>query len=440
MRRVAVAAGLLAALIAIDISAHVWRRHYDLTAEQTLTLSSASQAVVASLDRRVHITSFVGRNDPARVPMTNLLSRYRRLDGRISFRVLDPADAPSEAQRLGVDPTAGGTAVVSGDEREIAPTPTEQDVTAALARLLRPGDPQVCITTGHGEPSIEDSSGAGYSELAVLLHERGYGVATVDLLGRPAISAKCAAVIVAAPAASPSPAALEALAGYLDDSGRALVLADPGGTADLTGLVQPYGMVFEKGLVLEGDEDLRFPGDPFRPIVREYRSAHPVVRRLPPTVLATAQGVLADAETSDGLTVSPLARTSELSYLERRPASPAFDEQEDLPGPIVVAAAADSSRNVDGDVIRSRVIAVGDGDFASNDLLGAGANREFVARSIDWLTLDEDIVSVEANIPSLRPIELTEARINYARLLGAGIVPALFLIGGATVWALRRGR
>lgn len=432
MRRLAVAAALLAALAAVDVAAHTWRRHYDLTAEQTLTLSAVTRSVVESLDRRVEITTFVRRDDPARVAMTNLLSRYRRLDRHISFRVLDPADAPSEAQRLGVDPVAGGTAVVAGDEREVAPTPTEQDVTAALARLLRPGDPKVCITTGHGETRK--------GELHDLLAQRGYTVETIDLLRSAEVPDDCAAVVVAGPTEQPSQAVISSLRGELDGDGRLLVLADPGGSADLSAITQRLGIVLEKGLVLEGSEAHRPPDDPFRPIVSEYRSAHPVVQRLAPTVFPTVQGVLADAGTRGGLTVTPLARTSELSFLERRPAEPRFDQNEDLRGPIVVAAAADSSSNRNGEVTRSRVIVVGDADFVSDEFLGAGANAAFVTRALDWLTLDEDIVSVEANIPALRPIELTEGRIAYARLLGAGVVPALFLLGGAITWAVRRGR
>lgn len=424
---------MLAALAAIDIGANAWRRHYDLTAEQTLTLSPATRSVIASLDRRVEITSFVRRNDPARVAMTNLLSRYRRLDRRISFRVLDPDEAPSEAERLGVDPVTGGTAVASGDDREIGPTPTEQDVTAALARLLRPGDPRVCLTAGHGEPR--------HGRLRDLLAERGYGVSDIDLLRDARVPDDCAVVVVAAPTTQPSPDAMAALGRRIERGGsRVLVLADPGGTADLSALSAPLGMVPEKGLVLEGNEANRLPDDPFRPIISEYRSAHPIVRRLPAIVLPTVQGVLADEGTREGLTVSALARTSVQSYLARRPGSPSFDENEDLPGPIVVAAAADMSENRDGRVVRTRMVVVGDGDFVSDDFLDVGANAAFVTRAIDWLALDDDIVAVEANIPALRPIALTEARITYARLLGAGIVPAFFLLGGAILWAIRRGR
>lgn len=432
MKRSLLAALLLLALAAVDIAAHQWRRQVDLTADQTLTLSSVTQDVVASLDRRVEITAFVRRDDPARIAMTNLLSRYRRLDRRISFRVLDPTEAPGEAQSLGVDPVAGGTAVVAGEERELAPTPTEQDTTAALARLIRDGDPLLCLTSGHGE--------ARNAALRDLLAQRGYGVRDIDLLRAAEVPDECSAVIVAGPKTQPSEAALDALEDELRGDGRLLVLADPGGTADLTPITSDLGIVLEKGLVLEGSADHRPPDDPFRPIVSEYRSAHPVVQRLAPTVLPTVQGVLAEAGTTGGVTVTPLARTSALSYLERRPASPRFDQNEDLPGPIVVAAAADASTNRGGKVIRSRVIVVGDADFVSDDFLDVGANATFVTRSVDWLTLDDDIVSVEANIAELRPIALTEARITYARLLGAVVVPGLFLLAGATLWALRRAR
>ena len=61
-------------------------------------------------------------------------------------------------------------------------------------------------------------------------------------------------------------------------------------------------------------------------------------------------------------------------------------------------------------------------------------------QAVDWLTLDEDLVSVSPNVPRLRGLELSDARTRYARLLTAGLVPMLFLLVGAMVWAIRRGR
>lgn len=438
-RRAVTLAVVLVVLVAVDLALHRSRRQWDLTAERSLTLSSQTEQVIDELDRRVRITAFVRRSDPARVPTASLLSQYRRAERRITFRILDPDDAPAEAQRLGIDPVYGGVVVESGGERQVAGTPSEQDVTAALARLVRDVDASVCVTTGHGERDVDDTTAQGLSSMRSLLADNGYRVREADLLREPEPPAGCDALVLASPAAPLGPAG-EAIGRWLDRGGRALVLADPGSRVDLSPVTSPYGMVLEKGLVLEGDPQRRFPEDPFRPIVDEYRSASPIVRRLPPTFFPGVQGVLAEDGTRGGLTVTSLARTSTTSYLERRPSEPRFDPAEDLAGPVVVAAAADRSENRGGRVLRTRVVVVGDADFASNAAVGEAGNGALVVRAVDWLTLQEDLVSVDTNIAALRPLALTEGRISYARLLAAGIVPALFLVLGALGWALRRSR
>ena len=44
------------------------------------------------------------------------------------------------------------------------------------------------------------------------------------------------------------------------------------------------------------------------------------------------------------------------------------------------------------------------------------------------------------NFPKVRELKLTSARSRYVLALTAGIVPGLFLIAGAMVWVVRRGR
>lgn len=79
-------------------------------------------------------------------------------------------------------------------------------------------------------------------------------------------------------------------------------------------------------------------------------------------------------------------------------------------------------------------------DWATNAYVGQAGNATLFVQAMDWLTLAEDLVSVSPNLPRLRALELTEGRARYARLLSAGVIPGLFLLTGALVWALRRGR
>jgi hypothetical protein len=131
--------------------------------------------------------------------------------------------------------------------------------------------------------------------------------------------------------------------------------------------------------------------------------------------------------------VSRLADTSPDSVLQRADGST-------VPGPITVAAAADLSAVRGQDIVRTRIIAVGDGDFVSNALLKEAGNSAFFIQAVDWLTLDENLVAVTANLASPRPLQLTDARRSYALFLSAGAVPGLFFLAGAMVWAVRRSR
>jgi ABC-type uncharacterized transport system involved in gliding motility auxiliary subunit len=438
-RRIFIALAGVAILVALDVAVHRLRRQIDLTSESSQTLTDETRAVVSKVRTRVNATVFFAREDGARVTAASLLLRYRRLNGNIDFRLLDPAQAPAEATRLKIDPIFGGIAVEQGGAVEIAKTPTEQDVTAALARLQRGKPSNVCLTRGHGESDPDSTLDDGFKFAVDILERNGYRPRGVDLLTRPEIPADCDALIIANPV-TPLGAAADALAAYLKDGGRAVLLLDPISTVDVEPLIQPFGMRIERGIVLEGDPQLRFPDDPTRPVIPFYRSANPIVNRLPPTFFPGAQAIIATDEKIGGLTFSELAQTSENSYLEREPLNPSFDERSDIRGPITVAAAIDKSANIGGEVLRTRIAVFGDSDFASNAYVGEAGNSTFFIRSLDWAVLEEDLVSVSANLPKLRPLELTEGRIAYARILLAGVIPGVFLLFGGAVWAVRRGR
>lgn len=421
----------VAALLAVTVWASSTHRFADLTEQNTLTLSGITRDVVGALHDDVSITAFIGREEAGRVETVTLLDRYARLSQHLDVDVVDPADNPGDVRRFGINPVLGGVVVQRADQVELAAGPTEQDITSALARLVRGRDVTVCITTGHGEVTIATR----------LLEIAGYEVQSIDLLATPSIPDGCAMVLLAGPRQSLGAAAGDALAKWIAADGKALVLADPVAPVD-PDVLQPWGLHLKRGVVFEGDPSSIVNGDEASPIVHSYSSAHPVVRGLPPTYFPGVQEVvIVDGPTHvPGLTVSRLADTSELSYLETDPLVPSFDPGVDSGGPITIAAAADRSR-VSGDKIaRSRVVVVGDVDFATSAFVNEAANGRFLLQAVGWLTLDDELIPLSSNLPKDRPLDLTDARVAYARALGVLMVPGLFLIGGGLVWAVRRRR
>ena len=439
-RPVAVAAVVAVVAVATGVVADLRPVQRDLTADATLTLSPETEDVLDALRRPVRITAFLDRADPTRVAAPTLLSRYRRRNHRITFRLREPSSAAGEARRLGVDPTFGGLALESGARVELAPAATEQDVTAALARLLRSGTAELCWATGHGEADPASSGAEGMSSAAARLRANRYAVRPVDLLTTPSVPRSCDALLLASPMA-PLGEASAGVSAYLSGGGRALVLLDPASSEALPELLSPYGIAVRRGLVLEGEPENRFRDDPLRPVVRDYRGGTSIVRRLPPTFFTAVQAVVVEPGVEPpGLAVTPLAATSRLSFLETTPQQLMFDPATDLPGPVTVAAAADLSRNLEGRVQRTRLVVVGDVDFATNAFVDEAANGQLLVRAVDWITEEESLVTVSANLGRVRPLQLTEGRLQYLRLLASGILPALFLVLGALVWAVRRGR
>ena len=418
----AVAAVLLTVLVAGRLRAEV-----DLTQDSSLTLTETTLDVLDAVDARVRVTAFLSRREPGRAEAAALLDRYQRANSRIGYRVLDPDDAPGELRRLGLDPALGGVALESDGRIERGPTVSEQDVTAGIARLVRDVEETACFTSGHGERPGSDVP-EGMSGLRSLLADNGYEVrdAGGSLDG-------CTVAVVAAPAADL--AGDDPLVPWLRDGGRALVLTDPESAASVDAVLRPFGLGIDRGIVLDTNEDGHVPGDPATPIVAAYRSGFPFVRRLPPTIYPGAQAVLVAANAPEGVAAAAVAATTSGGILQR-----GVGDDDVEASRLALVAASDRSRVVDGQVIRSRLVVTGDVDLLSNAFLDELGHRQLAVQAIDWLALDDDLVSVSANLARPRPLLLTPARVTYLRVLTAVVVPLAFLIVGIGVWTLRRSR
>ncbi len=436
-RRTAVALVALALVVGVvQWNLDDRRRLLDLTAEDSLTLTDETLDVLAALDVDVEITAFLRPDAPGRSEAAAVLDRYEDAEPRIRAAVVDPDAAPGEVSRLGVDPLVGGVALEAGDRIELVPAAIEQDLTLGLARLARGDLPTVCLSAGHGELDPEDRDPTGWSRAAGILSGNGYDLRVVDLLTASAVPDRCRVLLVVGPAAGLG-GAVDLLVEHLDGGGRLGVLLEPGFDGDLTDLLADEGIEVLGGLVAEGDPGSVFSGDATAPVVRRYGSGSPVVRNLPPTFFVTVGGldVLGPVDDPDGRVVARLADTSEASLLVLDPDAADSDV---VPGPITVVAQSETAAVRDGVPSRRRVLVAADVDWSSNAFVEEAGNAALLVQGVDWLAVDDDLVSVVTNLAAPRPLALTDARRDYARLLLAGLVPAGFALAGAATWVLRR--
>jgi len=445
-RVLAALVGSIAVVIGMNVALGAVVAEWDLTAEGSATLSLQTRRVLRSVERRIEITAFFSRDSAGRVEAATLLSRYRDANRRITYRILDPDLTPGEAQRLGIEQLGSAAVADVEDEEkiEIAQYSIEVDLTSAIARLVRDVQSLVCFTKGHGERSINDTGEDGLSQAVELLRANGYRVKTSDLLASPRIAEDCSAVVTAAPTIRLDDDVRSALVDYGRDAGKIFLMADPDADTDLTPIAKPWGIEFDDGIVVDGDPSSHLPDDLTAPVASRYAGGSPVVRGLGPTFFPRTMAVDAKGTDDPGTTVTEIVSSSELAYLDRDDLGE-FDPAVDRKGPIGFGAAADSSEvenpsSEDAHIKRTRILALGDVDFATNAFVNDGANARLVVQGIDWLTQPEDLVTAVPKFPSVRQLDLTEARSRYILFLMAGVIPGLFVIAGGFVWVIRRGR
>ncbi len=86
----------------------------------------------------------------------------------------------------------------------------------------------------------------------------------------------------------------------------------------------------------------------------------------------------------------------------------------------------------------SRVVALGDSDFAANAFLGVQGNRDFFMNAVNWLAQQENMIAIRPREPEDRRITLTADQQQRIMLLSIFIIPGLVFASGVYTWWKRR--
>ena len=105
-------------------------------------------------------------------------------------------------------------------------------------------------------------------------------------------------------------------------------------------------------------------------------------------------------------------------------------------GPRVLGAIAEGT--IDGSSQPMRVIAVGDGDFASNSFFPYMANSDLLLSAIRWLAREERNTAVAARVPVPPHILLTGLQTQLVFGIIVILLPLSVIALGCFVWWRRR--
>jgi len=399
----------------------------DLSSNHRNTLSSVSTKVVAGVKDEVRVSAFFVPGKSGWENPTAVIKAYRHLSPRVKVRFVDPNQRPALARQYGVD-YFGQVIVESGGRREVANFADEIDVTGAILRSIRSRDPQLCFISGHGERLPDD--GVGVDDLRRSLERSHMQMRRVSLAATENSLAGCDAAIVLGAKVPPLPAERARWQVFLQTGGKAMVLLAAGGSAMDAWL--PSGMhVGEKPV---SDRDSGLVEDPSAVVAGVFASSSPVTRDLAPVFLLNPRPLTLDRDPqgADGVSVSRLLVTSPTAKVGDRSDSyllaAAYDRSK------VEHQAAAGSR-----IERTRVLVVGDVDWALDGQIELLDNRRLLANAVEWLVDQENLIDI-ASRPVDPPV-LLRGSDTRSILIGSVVLPPsiLLALGSAVAWRRRKG-
>ncbi|HET8547203.1 MAG TPA: GldG family protein [Bryobacteraceae bacterium] len=429
---------VLAAVVLANWLANRHNRSIDTTANKRFSLSDQTEKVVRGLKQDVKLTYWDRSSEFDRA--RDVLGRYDALSPKLSVQYVDPTRKPQLARQSGVRET--GLVVIEGaGRRQEARSLNEEEITGALIRALKGGERNVCFVAGSGEPTIGDTGREGFSMLKTLMEREQYKTREISLLQKAEVPKDCTVTIAARPRFDYVDPVVNALKTYVDNAGRLLVMLsaplrsgnEPAPEqAALLKILEGWGVKANKDLILEPSAVGQLAGlGPEVPLITSYES-HAIVREMSGAATAFPLPRSLEVSGSASKVISTTDNSFAVTDLGAREVR--VDPRTAKKGPFTIAAAAE----VKGSPGQGRVVVYGSTDWATNVLLRFNGNPSLAMNTLNWLSSDEDLISIRPKEPEDRRLNLSRRQMQLLQYTSLLLLPLAAVVVGVAVWWKRR--
>ena len=222
-------------------------------------------------------------------------------------------------------------------------------------------------------------------------------------------------------------------------------MLDPGvDVPNLSKLLADWNVTTQHDLVVDANPVAQLFGtSPTMPLIVKYGSS-PIVEPLArtATLFPFTRSFAVGKEFKAGVTGESLCETSAESFgvadYNSKMQTVSYHPGKDIKGPLTVAVSGNLTGGGGEKKADGRFIALGTSLLAANVYLGFQGNRDLFLNMINWLSAEEDLISIRPKPPDAQRLNLNAQqmdRIFYLSLIG---LPLLIVAAGTIVWWQRR--
>jgi len=458
---------VLAVVVMVNyLGAKFYSRFY-LSSQTRVQLSSRTLSVVHSITNQITVTVYYDKTDDWYPSIIALLNEYRSANPKISVRTVDYLRDAGEAQKIKAQYKLGSATdkdlvifdcegrvkVVNGKaitqvKLEQVPNATEREFrrkpvafngemmfTTMLLAVINPKPLKSYFLQGHGEPSLSGSQEADYQTFSAVLAESYITTEPLMLMNDAPVPDDCNLLIIAGPQTAFKEAELQKIDQYLTQGGRLFVLFNYFSIKHPTGL-EPILQKWGVNVIPDVVQDLNQGGEN-SVVVTDFNPqtfANPLTQLALQMVLPLPiSQVDWKNPPANAPKVDELAFSSPQSKLMGDPAAAPRSY------PLMVLVEQKAAPGVANTRGTTRIVVTGDSFFLDNQMIKAGANRDFAGYAANWL-LDHTVL-----LEGIGPRPVTEFRLvmtrdqqKNVRWLLLGALPGGVLLFGGLVWLVRR--
>jgi ABC-type uncharacterized transport system involved in gliding motility auxiliary subunit len=222
---------------------------------------------------------------------------------------------------------------------------------------------------------------------------------------------------------------------YLENSGRMLVLINPGVPDCFVEILADWGIRIEDGTIIDPVSHVAPHKDTL--LVSKTKNRFGFEQ----TYFPGCTAIIPQEKTEENVEIVALLWSSPESWLEKEytPGSePRYDEQIDAEGPLAIGVMVSAGKKGKTVQSGSRIVVIGDSDFAANRHFRNGNNSDLFLTAINWLSEGEEIISVDRKVLPNRQLILSPEEARFLHISSIGILPLILLGIGAVFWYRRR--